>query len=45
MTPIFALQAADVSHGVGLEWMAVLSFVLPVLVLLLIVYLGSKNTV
>ena len=45
MTPLLALQAADVPHGVGLEWMVVLSFAVPVLVLLLILYLGSKNTV
>lgn len=45
MNPLPALQVADVPHGVGLEWMVVLSFAVPALLLLLILYLGSKNTV
>lgn len=45
MTPLLALQAADVPHGVGLEWMPLMSFVVPVILLLAILALGSKNTV
>ena len=45
MNAFLALQVADVPHGVGLEWMPLLSFVLPALLLLLIFFLGSKNTV
>lgn len=44
MTLPFAFQAA-MPIGTGLEWMPVLSFAVPVVVLLLIIYLGSKNTV
>ncbi len=44
MTSPLALQAAT-PIGTGLEWMPVLSFVVPVVVLLLIIYLGGKNTV
>ena len=45
MNLFLALQASDVPHGVGLEWMPLLSFILPVVLLLLIFFLGSKNTV
>lgn len=45
MNPLLALQTADLPHGVGLEWMVVLSLVAPALVLLLIIFLGRKNTV
>ena len=32
-------------YGTGLEWMPVAAVVVPVVVLLLIVWLGSRNTV
>ncbi len=45
MNALLALQAPDVPHGVGLEWMPILSFVVPAVLLLIIIYVGSKNTV
>lgn len=45
MIPLLALQTADMPHGVGLEWMPLMSFVVPAILLLLILVLGSKNTV
>ena len=44
--PLFLLaQVAEVPHGVGLEWMPIASIVVPVLLLLAIILLGSRNTV
>ena len=45
MNLIPALQAADVPYGVGLEWMPLLSLIVPAVLLIVIIYLGSKNTV
>lgn len=45
MTLLPALQVADVPHGVGLEWMPILSILVPAVLLIVIIYLGSKNTV
>ena len=44
MTLLYA-QAADVPHGVGLEWMPIASLIVPAVLLVLIIYLGSRNTV
>jgi hypothetical protein len=35
----------DVHYGVGLEWLVVASLLLPVLLLVLLIYFGSRNTV
>ena len=45
MNLIPALQVADVPYGVRLEWMPILSVIVPAGVLIVIIYLGSKNTV
>ena len=45
MNAFLALQVADVPHGVGLEWMPILSILVPAVLLLVIIYFGSKNTV
>ena len=45
MNLLLALQATDVPHGVGLEFLPILSFIIPAVLLLLIIFLGSKNTV
>ena len=45
MNLFVALQATDVPHGVGLELLPILSFIVPAVLLLVIIYLGSKNTV
>lgn len=45
MNLIPALQVADIPYGVGLEWMPILSVLVPAVLLILVIYLGSKNTV
>ncbi len=45
MNLLLYVQAADVPHGTGLEWMPIASVVVPVLLLLAIILLGSRNTV
>jgi hypothetical protein len=44
MTLLYA-QAADVPHGVGLEWMPIASLIVPALLLVIVIYFGSRNTV
>jgi hypothetical protein len=44
MTLLFA-QAADVPHGVGLEWMPIASLLVPALLIVVLIYFGSRNTV
>ena len=44
MTLLYA-QAMDVPHGVGLEWMPIASLIVPALLLVIVIYLGSRNTV
>ncbi|MEP0548342.1 MAG: hypothetical protein ABJF88_15505 [Rhodothermales bacterium] len=38
-------QLADVPHGIGLEWMPIASILVPAVLLLVLIYLGSRNTV
>lgn len=38
-------QLADVPHGVGLEWMPIASILVPAVLILALIYLGSRNTV
>jgi hypothetical protein len=45
MNPLLLSQLADVPHGIGLEWMPIASIVFPAVLLLVIIYLGSRNTV
>ena len=44
MTLPFVL-AADTPYGVGLEWMPIVSILLPAALLIVLIYLGSRNTV
>lgn len=45
MSLLVLLQAAEVPHGTGLEWMPIASIAIPVILLLAIILLGSRNTV
>lgn len=45
MNLLLISQLTDVPHGVGLEWMPIASIVIPALLLVAIIYLGSRNTV
>lgn len=45
MNLLLNAQAMDVAGGVGLEWMPVASIVVPAVLLLVLLYLGSRNTV
>lgn len=45
MPPLLLSQLVDVPHGVGLEWMPIASIVFPAVLLLVLIYLGSRNTV
>ncbi len=38
-------QAVDMPHGVGLEWLVIASVLIPALLLVVILYLGSRTTV
>jgi hypothetical protein len=40
-----AAAPADISPGTGLEWMTVASVVVPTVLIIVLVYLGSKQTV
>lgn len=41
----FLLGPEHAGHGVGLEWMPLASIVLPIVFLVLLLWLGSRNTV
>jgi uncharacterized membrane protein YqiK len=41
----FVLAQATASTGTGLEWMVIASVVVPAVVLVLLIWLGSRNTV
>lgn len=43
--PFVLAQAPTLSPGTGLEWMVVASLVVPAVLLVLILWLGSRNTV
>lgn len=43
--PLLFAQMMDVPHGVGLEWMPIASLLIPALLLVIVIYLGSRNTV
>lgn len=45
MNLLLYTQVAEVPHGVGLEWMPIASIIVPALLLLAIILLGSRNTV
>jgi hypothetical protein len=45
MHPLLASQLAEVPYGVGLEWLVLVSILLPALLLIVLLYFGSKNTV
>jgi hypothetical protein len=45
MDLLLSAQVADVPYGVGLEWLVIASLVVPALLLVVIIYLGSRNTV
>lgn len=42
---LLSSQAAEVPHGIGLEWLVIASVLVPALLLVVILYLGSRNTV
>ncbi len=42
---LLAAAPADVSPGTGLEWMTVASVLVPTVLIIVLVYLGSKRTV
>lgn len=42
MTPLFLMQAAEA--GTGLEWMILMSFLLPALLLIALLFLGRRVT-
>ena len=37
--------AADHLHGTGLEWMPIASVLVPAVLLVVVIWLGSRNTV
>ena len=37
--------STEAPHGTGLEWMTIMSVVVPALTVIVLVYLGSKRTV
>ncbi|MEM1041203.1 MAG: hypothetical protein AAGI91_01100 [Bacteroidota bacterium] len=43
--PFVLAQATDVPVGIGLEWMPVASIIVPIVLLLAIVWYGSRSTV
>ena len=45
MDLLLAAQITEVPHGVGLEWLVIASFLVPALLLVVVIYLGSRNTV
>jgi hypothetical protein len=42
---LFLAQASSYSPGTGIEFMIALSILLPIIVLIVIFWLGSRNTV
>ena len=46
MTPLLALLApTPEGYGVGLEWMPIASFIIPLVFLVVVWWLGSRNAV
>ena len=45
MKLLLSPPVVDVPHGVGLEWLVLASLLVPALLLVLLLYLGSRNTV
>ncbi len=43
--PVLPAADFDYAGGTGLEWMPLASVVIPAILLLLIIWLGSRNTV
>jgi hypothetical protein len=43
--PFVLAQAPTLSSGTGLEWMVIASLVVPAVFLVLVLWLGSRNTV
>lgn len=45
MPLLLSSQMTEVHYGVGLEWLVIASLLVPVLFLIVVIYLGSRNTV